>query len=56
MQYGTLVKFAHKNGKFGSHHCTLYFNQKSGANTAGASVAYDFASNKYNSDIGLKMD
>ena len=27
MQYGSLVKFQHKDNKFGGYHCTLYFNQ-----------------------------
>lgn len=56
MQYGSLVKFQHKDNKFGGYHCTLYFNQQSGPNTAGATVAYDFASKKYASNLGLKFD
>ena len=56
MQYGSLVKFQHKDNKFGGYHCTLYFNQQSGPNTAGATVAYDFASKKYASQLGLKFD
>lgn len=55
MQYGTLVKFAHQNGKFGYHHCTLYFQHKNANTTAGANVAYDSATKKYASNVGLKM-
>ena len=55
MQYGTLVKFAHKNGKLGYNLCTLYFNQVSGKNTAGAFVTYDAAKKAYSSSLGLKM-
>lgn len=56
MQYGSLVKFAHKGGKFGGQHCTLFFNQVSGSNTVGSAVAYDFEKKKYAVDLGLKMD
>jgi uncharacterized glyoxalase superfamily protein PhnB len=56
MQYGSLVKFQNKDNKFGGYHCTMYFNQQSGANTAGATVAYDFASKSYASNLGLKFD
>jgi len=56
MQYGTLVKFHNKNSKFGGYHCTLFFNQQSGPNTAGASIEYDFKEKEFKSLLGLKFD
>lgn len=34
----------------------MFFNQISGDNTAGATIAYDFASKKYASELGLRFD
>ena len=48
MQYGSLVKWNQDDkGKFGGRQCTLYFNQQSGSNVAGATVNYDFEKKKY---------
>lgn len=56
MQYGSLVKFANKDGKFGGYNCALFFNQESGDNTVGSAFAYDFDKKSYAVDLGLKMD
>ena len=57
MQYGSLVKWNQNYDKeknpdckiLKGRECTLYFNQVSGKNTAGASVSYNFDDKKYSS-------
>lgn len=55
LQYGSLVKFQNKDSKFGGYHLKMFFNQKSGDKIAGATLAYDFATKKYASELGLEF-